>query len=139
MEALAVLESFLTAKSLEERLPLIETKTPPEELAATCLAAPLPATTSALLEFQESDNLENLVDFYYTVDFVDPPHRGNRQMILVRTRGSAEPKVVVDPFLDLYGGRLAAYAAKPSDKAGIFQVIVYAVATCLDQNIPEPR
>jgi hypothetical protein len=43
---------------------------------------------------------------------------------------------VVDPFLDLFGGRLAAYAAKPSDKGGVFQVIASPLATCTDPAMP---
>lgn len=136
MEALSVLETFLGAKSLAERLPIIETKTPEAELAASCLARPLPPAPKMLLEFQESNAIEGLVDFYYSVDFEGENKRLDAQTILVRTRGGGAPKVVVDPFLDLYGGRLAAYAAAPTDKAGDFQVIVYAVASCLDPKIP---
>lgn len=136
MEALSVLEKFLAAKSLAERLPVIETKTPPEELATSCLARPLPATRSMVIDIQESNPLEEVVDFYYNVDFEGENNRVNPQTILVRTRGRGEPKVVVDPFLDLFGGRLAAYATQPSDKAGVFQVIVYAVASCTDPKIP---
>lgn len=136
MEALAVLEKFLAAKSLAERLPIIETKTPEPELAASCLAAPLPPAPKVLLEFQESNAMEEVVDFYYNVDFEMPGKPPNLQTILVRTRGSSTPKVVVDPFLDLFGGRLAAYASKPSDKGASFQVIVYAVASCTDPEIP---
>jgi hypothetical protein len=46
---------------------------------------------------------------------------------------------VADAFLDTYGGRLAAYAAKPSDKAGFFRAVVYAVAGCTDPTIPNPE
>lgn len=136
MEAHAILETFLTAKSLEERLPLLETKTPPEELAASCLAGPLPRVREMAISSQESNPLESVVDFYYHVDFEAAD--GNRipHTLLVRTRGSGEPKVVVDPFLDLYGGRLSAYAASPSEKGGVFQVVAYAVASCLDPDIP---
>ena len=136
MEALAVLETFLAAPSLTEWLPIMETKTPEAELAASCLARPLPPAPKMLLEFQETNTIEELVDFYYSVDFVEENNRVNAQTILVRSRGGGAPKVVVDPFLDLYGGRLAAFAAKPSDKSGDFQVIAYAVASCLDPQIP---
>jgi hypothetical protein len=139
MEALAVLEKFLSAKSLAERLPMIETKTPEGELAASCLAGSLPPTPKMLLEFQESNAMEEVVDFFYSVDFEEAGGRINAQTILVRTRGRGEPKVVVDPFLDLYGGRLAVYAARPSDKGGDFQVIAYPVASCLDPKIPNPE
>ena len=130
-----VLEKFLTASSLEERLPLIETRMPSEELSATCLAGRLPPASKMMPEFRESNPLESLVDCYYTVEFagdtVDPP----LHTVLVRSRGG-EAKVVVDPFLDSFGGRLAAYASTPSDKAGVFQVVVYAVANCTDPKIP---
>jgi hypothetical protein len=134
--ALEVLEKFLKAKSLEERLPMMETKTPQPELAASCLAAPLPPAPAMLLEFQESNPMEEVVDFYYSVDFDAPDRPDKLQTILVRTRGRAEPKVVADPFLDLFGGRLAAYASNPSDKAGIFQVIASPLASCTNPKVP---
>ena len=137
MEALEVLEIFLAAGSLKDRLPMIETKTPMEELQSSCLAGPLPAIKSMVIYAQESNPIEQVVDFYYNVDFEDEERPANPQTILVRTRGSTAPKVVVDPFLDLYGGRLAQYAATPSEKGGIFQVIVYPVASCLDPDIPD--
>lgn len=133
--AAEVLEKFLAAKSLAERLPMIETKTPESELAQSCLAGPLPATRSMVIDVQESNPVEEVVDFYYNVDFEAGNNRINPQTILVRTRGNGDPKVVVDPFLDLYGGRLAAYAAKPSEKGGNFQVIIYVVASCNDEKI----
>lgn len=137
MEALAVLEKFLAATSLAERLPMIETKTPETELATSCLAGPLPQTKSIIIDAQESNLVEGVVDFYYNVDFQAENNHTNPQTILMRTRGGGEPKVVVDPFLDLFGGRLAAYAAKPTDKAGVFQVIASALASCTDQEIPD--
>lgn len=133
--AAEVLEKFLNAKSLAERLPMIETKTPEAELVQSCLAGPLPAFRNMAIDVQESNPVEEVVDFYYNVDFEAPDNRINPQTILVRTRGNGDPRVVVDPFLDLYGGRLAAYAAKPSDKGANFQVIVYAVASCNDEKI----
>lgn len=133
-----VLEEFLAARSLEERLPLIETKTPPEELAASCLAKPLPALAGVPHpEFQESNAIENFVDVYFSVDFQMEDGTKNPQTVLVRTRGTATPKVVADPFLDLFGGRLARFASTPTDDAGEFQAIVFAVASCSDPEIPD--
>jgi hypothetical protein len=139
MEALGVLETFLTAKTLAERLPLMETKTPEAELATSCLAGPLPVAKSMLLDMQESNPLEEMVDFYFNVDFEGSDKVLNPQTLLVRVRGREVPKVVVDPFLDLYGGRLAAYASKPSDQAATFQVIASALASCNDPKIPDPE
>ena len=136
MAAMEVLEKFLAAKSLAERLPLMETQTPEAELAKSCLASPLPATSRIEIDAQETNAAEQVVDFYHNVDFVVDGKPINPQTILVRTRGTTEPKVVVDPFLDTYGGRLAAYAKTPTDKAGVFQVTVSAVASCNDENVP---
>ena len=135
MEALAVLENFLGAKSLDERLPMIETKSPPEEIAASCLNGPLPPTRNVVIDAQESNPIEGVVDYFYHVDFEGEGNRPNPQTLLVRTRGSSPPMVVVDPFLDLFGGRLAAYAAAPQEKGGQFQVIIYPVPSCNDERI----
>lgn len=136
MVAMEVLEKFLAAKTLAERLPMIETQTPEAELAKSCLAAPLPATSRIEIDAQESNAVEQVVDFYHNVDFDADDKPINPQMILIRTRGTGAPKVVVDPFLDSFGGRLAAYAKTPSDKAGVFQVTISAVASCNDEHVP---
>jgi hypothetical protein len=136
MVAMEVLEKFLAAKTLAERLPLIETQTPEAELANSCLAGPLPTTSRIEIDAQESNSVEQVVDFYHNVDFVVDGQPVNPQTLLVRTRGTAQPKVVVDPFLDTFGGRLAAFAKAPTDKAGVFQVTVSAVASCNDENVP---
>ncbi|MBC8128683.1 MAG: hypothetical protein H8M99_16210 [Gloeobacteraceae cyanobacterium ES-bin-144] len=135
MAALDVLEKFLTAKTLSERLPIIETKTAEAEIAASCLAGALPPTKSTVIEAQETNPTEEVIDFYFNVDFEAENGRTNPQTILLRSRGGSDPKVVADPFLDLYGGRLAAYAAKPTDKSETFQVIANAVASCTDPLI----
>lgn len=135
MEALAVLERFLNAKSLAERLPLIETKTPEAEITNSCLASPLPPARNVVIDAQESNPIEGVVDYFYNVDFEIEGNQLNPQTLLVRTRGSNPPKVVVDPFLDLYGGRLAAYAASPQEKGAHFQVIIYPLPSCNDPNI----
>lgn len=136
IKAQEVLERFLTAKSLAERQAIIETKTPETELAASCLAGPLPPAPIVFPEYQQTNESEQFVDFYYSVSFQVDRAGLNKQAILVRIRGGGDPKVVVDPFLDLYGGRLAKYVAAPTDKAGVFQVIGGPVATCLDPRIP---
>ncbi len=132
-----VLEKFLTAKSLAEREPLIELTNPKEDLSITCLAGPLPPARSMTPEFRESNHVEGVMDYYHRVDFGADDAHPNPHFILVRARGKAAPKVVVEPFLDLYGGRLAAYASKPTEKAAYFQVIVYPLPTCTDNTIPD--
>ncbi len=131
-----VLEKFLAAKTLAERLPLMETQMPEPELAKSCLAGPLPEAKNSGIGVVENNSVERVADFYYNVDFDAGDNRINPQTVLVRIRGSAPPRVVADPFLDSYGGRLADYAKSPSDKAGIFQVIVWPLASCYDERVP---
>lgn len=131
-----VLDKFLEATTLAARLPLIETGTSEAELALSCLAGPLPAANNILIDAIENNAVEQVADIYHSVDFDAGNNRKNPQTILIRTRGSSDPKIVVDPFLDSYGGRLAAYAKTPSDKAGIFQVIISPLAACYDENVP---
>lgn len=135
-DAEAALEEFLAAKDLATRMPLMETQATEEELAASCLAKPLPAVVRMVPEFRETDTIENRVDCFYTVEFQTSDRQSRVQTILVRTRGDNPPKIAADAFLDTYGGRLAAYAAQPSDKAGFFRAVVYAVAGCTDTTIP---
>ncbi|MES2475139.1 MAG: hypothetical protein V4640_05120 [Verrucomicrobiota bacterium] len=136
LEAYEVLEKFLTASSLNERLSLIETKTTETELAKSSLAAALPAASNILQEARETNPVEQVVDYFYHVDFDAGNNNLDPHTILVRKRGGADPKVVADPFLDSFGGRLAAYIKVPTDKAGLFQVIVYPVASCNDEQVP---
>jgi hypothetical protein len=136
-EAIAVLESFLKASSLEERIPIIETKETEGDLVDSILAAPLPSFRNLVLYSQESFPLENIVDFYYTFEFINKDGSADPQTVVVRRRGGLNPRVLADPFLDLYGGRLAAYASKPQSKGQLFHAIVYPLPSCNDPRIPD--
>ena len=136
MAALAVLEKFLAATTLAERLPLMETKTPEVELATSILRGPLPELFSILIDAQEQNSAEEVTDIYYNVNFAGSDAQIDRHTILMRIRGSAEPKVVADPLLDSLGGRLLAYLSRPADKTGVFQVIVSALASCNNLAVP---
>jgi hypothetical protein len=136
-EALAVLESFLKASSLEERIPIIETKESEGDLANSILATPLPSFRNLVLESQEASHLENIVDFYITFEFINKDGSADPQTVVVRRRGGLNPRVLADPFLDLYGGRLAAYASKPQSKGQLFHAIVYPLPSCNDLRIPD--
>ncbi|QTN33402.1 hypothetical protein HZ994_14115 [Akkermansiaceae bacterium] len=130
--ALELLEEFLGMKSLEERMPHIETKRPEEDLIGSPLDGPLPEVLGTTVDVREINSIEQTVDYYYHVVFATADGGQDPQTMLVRTRGTSPPKVVVDPFLDLFGGRFARYAEKPSEEADTFQVIVSAGAFCYD-------
>ena len=135
IEALAVLEKFLEMETLEERLPLIESKRLPE-LQSSVLSAPLPKDPRIEVDVRRTNAIEQVIDYYYSVNFA--PDGGSTpppQTMLVRTRGTSPPKVVVDPFLDLYGGRFARFAEKPVKDEESFQVIIWVGASCYE-DIP---
>jgi predicted RNA-binding Zn-ribbon protein involved in translation (DUF1610 family) len=138
-DAEAALEKFLAAPDLASRMPLMETEASQAELAASCLAKTLPAVVSMVRSLRETDAIENRVDYFYKVEFQTSDPQTRMQTILVRTRGGDPPKIAADAFLDTYGGRLAAYAAKPSDKAGFFSAVVHPVAGSADADIPNPE
>lgn len=133
--ALNLLEEFLEMKSLQERLPHIETKREEEILNSSVLNGSLPEALKITVDIREINSLEQVVDHYYHVDFADDEGGINPQTMLVRTRGSGKPKVVVDPFLDLFGGRFEKFAAEPTREAGTFLVIISAGGRCYD-DIP---
>lgn len=135
--AMAVVEKFLSATTLDERLPLIDTRTPPAALQESVLAKPFPADPSVAPDFQETDPDNGSTDFYYNVDFKDASGKISPQLLMVRTSADGEAKIIVDPFLDGFGGRLAAFASTPSEKISTFQFVVSAVAqTTADRNVP---
>lgn len=136
-DAIAVLEKFLSAKTLEERLPLMEGITSESELQDSCLAHELRPRRDIAQSVSSENSVERSTDYFFKVSFPKPEGRGDDNYeVLVRRRGEQQPKVVSDPFLDLYGGRLAKFAAKPDDKTRTFQVLVSASPTCYDTRIP---
>ncbi len=137
IHALEILEKFLAMNTLEERMPHLETKLPKDELMNSVLNGPLPKSAISV-DVRETNSIEKVVDHYYQVNFADEQKGVNPQTMLVRIRDKGEPKVVVDPFLDLYGGRFARYAEKPTKESGTFQVIISAGAFCYD-DVPSPE
>ena len=134
--ALRLLEEFLEMKSLDERLPHLESKLGEAVLASSVLNGPLPEVLKTTVDIREINSIELVTDHYYHVDFANGEGGVNPQTMLVRTRGTAPPKVVVDPFLDLFGGRFERYAAEPTKEAGTFQVVISAGGKCYE-DIPD--
>ena len=97
--ALALLEKFLSMKTLDERLPHIETKRPEEDLISSVLNEPLPEALKVSVDTSETNAIEQVINYYYHVVFATGDGGENPQTMLVRTRGTSPPKLVVDPFL----------------------------------------
>jgi hypothetical protein len=136
-DALVVLEEFLKAKNLDQRLGIIETREKEDQLVTTILSAPLPEYRNLYMESQKSFPVEKIVDVFYSLEFIRADGSADPQLVVVRKRGDASPKVLVDPFLDLYGGRLAAYASAPQGMGASFHAIVYPLPSCNDPRIPD--
>jgi hypothetical protein len=134
--AQAVLEKFLVASTLEERLPLMECHTELSQLADSVLAKPLPPVVALDIDLQEQIEAESIIDVFFNVDFDAGNGGTSAQTILVRIRGSHAPKVMADPFLDLFGGRLAAYVATPQRQSAEFRVLANAMSRCWDESVP---
>jgi hypothetical protein len=133
---MAVVEKFLAASNLDVRMPLIETHTPAAALQDSILAKPFPPNPPVAPEVQET-NPDGSMDFYYAVDFKDAAGKVHPELLLVRTAAGGTPKVIADPFLDSFGGRLAAFASQPSEEIRSFQIVISAVAqVTADRNVP---
>ncbi len=133
----AVLGEFLTAGSLEKRLPLMETTTPREELERSVLAGDLRANGKFESLEVKFDKVQGANEVLFKGEFADASGGVDPYLILVRTRGTQSPKIVVDPFLDTFGGRFAAFAETPREGQRKFAIIATVFDFCSDPEIPE--
>lgn len=136
LDARLILDLFLNVKTLDERVPLMFSRTASDELELSCLAKPLLPVTRTQLEYRDVDSQTGVVDSYFSVLFEGSASLVNPQILLVRQQREEPAKVLVDPFLDLYGGRLMAFAAKPVEQTKTFEVYVSALAHCKDPEVP---
>lgn len=132
-----VLGRFLEAESLAPRLSLIETKTPEAELAESVLAGELPVSSGFNSTEVRFNKVEGSADVVFAVPFGKGSSAGEMYLLVVRTRGTQEPKVMVDPFLDGYGGRVATFAKEPVDGEREFRVVMSVFGFCTDESVPD--
>lgn len=132
-----VFGAFLVARSLDERMPLLETTTPREELEKSVLTGILPANGSFESLEVRFNKILGTSEVIFKAGFVDVDGVAESYLILVRTRGDQVPKVVADPFLDTYGGRFAQFLAEPKPGAHRFQMVATIFDFCSDESIPD--
>lgn len=135
-ESADVLKVFLHAQTLAERLPIIETKTPKEELESSVLAGPIRSRQRFQSMELRFDKVGGASDVVFLGEFELPTAGAESHVLMVRKRGTQPPKVIVDPFLDGYGGRLKAFAATPVGGQRTFQVIASFFDFCNDSGVP---
>lgn len=135
--AAETLGRFLTAKSLDERLGMVETTTPRKELSGGVLGGVLPVDASFTSTEVKFNKLENSADVVFLVDFRREDGSKEKQMVVVRTRGDQEPKILAEPFLDAYGGRMESFLKEPSSGEKVFRTIVTVFDFCKDGRVPD--
>lgn len=135
--AYALLEAFLHAKDAASRVAMVEPATSEQELAATLLKGPLPEFTQIFSDLPQHRPEEKLTDFPYRVSFVVKDAPNVDFAILVRQRGTQPPRVFLPAFLDLAGGRLAAFTREPNPSPPtLFHVYLEPIDGCYEKEVP---
>ena len=136
-----VLDQFLAAKSLEDRLPLMtESKRTKEELMASCLAGPLREVKTNYLSEMVPRVEDDMRQYLYYISFEDGEDVKQRQRIVVQLEerpGVHEPRVHADAFIEHYDDLLEKYAQEPSKKIVTFHCIAEARTADLVKILPE--
>jgi hypothetical protein len=133
----ALLEAFLHAKDAASRVDMVEPATSEQELAATLLKGPLPEFTQIFSDLPQHHPDEKMTDFPYRVSFVVKDAPNVDYAILVRQRGNQPPRVFLPAFLDLAGGRLAAFTREPNTSAPtLFHVYLEPIDGCYEKDVP---
>lgn len=131
-----LLSAFLRAQSLLERWPMIISQSKPESLLDTPLDGLMPEPKQVELEYQDPNSEAGYTDHVFAVGFVDgggdqPLHR-----MVVRQRPGRAPKVLADPLLDLWGGKLRDFASQVREGDAEFDAVVTVLARCSDEGVP---
>lgn len=132
-----MLESFLRAKDAASRTAHVEPSATEAELAATLLGRELPEVARIEPDLPLDHPEEQMTEFPYRIAFYSEDSPAPEFGILVRKRGSQPPRVFLPAFLDLVGGRLAAFTAQPnSSPPARFHVYLEPIDDCFETEVP---
>lgn len=132
-----VLDAFLSAQDSASRVGLVEPAATVQDLDSTLLRGRLPEVGRILPELPQHNPVEESTDYPYRVSFFLENGKNVDYAILVRQRGSQPPKVFLPAFLDLAGGRLAAFTKGPNEREpATFHVILDPLSVCHDESVP---
>ncbi|MDG1356883.1 MAG: hypothetical protein P8P36_01670 [Akkermansiaceae bacterium] len=135
------LDVFLSAKTLDERLPFIlEEERSPQTLKTSSLAKPfLPIKSIRLLEtLSGSEN--NMVLHRYMLRFEDPTEPGQRLnmiALLIERIGKHPPLIQATAFLEHYDKALSQYAQQARPETATFHCIAEASTSDLTNELPD--
>ncbi|BCX47304.1 hypothetical protein HAHE_12120 [Haloferula helveola] len=132
------LEYFFRATSLGARLPMMEPAYQREKLVGTVFDGPMPEATSIASAPPDRNDLEDYTNYPFRVTFRTANETTDDVLVVVRKRGDNPPRVLVDPLLDLLGGRLAKFASEPGAEASAFRAIIEPMPRCFEPDIPNP-
>jgi hypothetical protein len=134
-----LLDAFLHAKDAASRVGMVEPETTVEELEATLLKGPLAEVSQVFSDLPRQNSIEGFTDYPYRVSFFVQGRANSDFAMLVRQRGSQPPRIYLPAFLDLVGGRLAAFTRQPNTQdPARFHVILEPVIGCHEDGIPNP-
>ncbi|MCW1887824.1 hypothetical protein OKA04_24005 [Luteolibacter flavescens] len=132
-----VLDKFLKAKDAASRVGMVEPEIGLKELDRTLLSGHLPEVAQVFSDLPRRNSIEGFTDYPYRVSFYVQDRPNTDFAVLVRQRGDQPPKVFLPAFLDLVGGRLAAFTRQPNkDDPTRFHVILEPVVGCHEKGIP---
>jgi hypothetical protein len=132
-----VLGAFLAARSLEDRLPFMEFSTSLDELEQSVLAGPLGSTGDFESLEVRFDKVLSTNEVIFKCAFHGGKGNPDSCLVMVRTRGGQQAKVVAEPFLDIYGGRFKAFAESPKGEVSKFRIVATIFDFCTDDEVPE--
>jgi hypothetical protein len=135
----SVLEKFLGARSLKERLPILTNSVySHEELSNSPLGGALPEIVNRRSIHYMEDRNERRKEHFFEVFFqLDPNERAVPILIQLNDWGDGAIRVHTDAFLDLFEDRLGKFAASPVEGARTFHVVADAYKHCFDEIIPQ--
>lgn len=137
--AAEVAEDFLNANNLAGRLDLIETTMSASDMKATVLDSVLPEFLPLQPAPQTRNTAEAFIDYPFITSFPQDDGTERTVVLMVRTRDRSQPKVLAQPFVDLYGSRLKDFVKEPVEgEPSTFQVIIEPMPRVFEEGIPNP-
>lgn len=131
-----LLREFLRAQSLLERWPMIASESKPGLLLDTPLNGLMPEPEQVQLEYEDPNSEAGYTDHVFAVGYVDGGGDQRLHRMVVRQWSGRAPKVLVDPLLDLWGGKLRGFASQVREGDAEFDAVVSVLARCSDEDVP---
>jgi hypothetical protein len=136
-----VLDQFLSAKTLDERIPFMsKSSRTRQELTASGLAGPLKPVKSILMVEMVPREEDNMTQYLYYVSFQDEAEEQQRQRIVMQVGerpGNQPPRVHADAFFEHYEKKFTHYAKHPNNDVTTFHCIAEARTAELAKNLPK--